>query len=197
MASVGQTSRQARQRAAMRGDRRIDGQRRDPCRSRRERTTSPRWRSSRFVCLPIQPKPASRASGFSSTGALSTKTRWPHRPDARLDARGEPLEPAAQDLVIVAAERVARDVGRGRAIPSTRLGAAPGARAGSRGAPRSREACPARALRAACAFRRAGPYSPSRRADRARAIARAGPHPRRGRCRRSRPSGSRARRRSS
>jgi hypothetical protein len=35
----------------------------------------PSWRSRRFVCLPIQPRPASRASAFSSTGAVSVKAR--------------------------------------------------------------------------------------------------------------------------
>ena len=35
----------------------------------------PASRASRFVCLPIQPRPAFRASAFSSTGAESTHTR--------------------------------------------------------------------------------------------------------------------------
>jgi len=35
----------------------------------------PASRAIRLVCLPIQPRPALRASAFSSTGALSTHTR--------------------------------------------------------------------------------------------------------------------------
>ena len=34
----------------------------------------------RLVCLPIQPRPALRASGFSITGPESTKARYPKGP---------------------------------------------------------------------------------------------------------------------
>ena len=48
--------------------------------SRRERNMSPASRSIKFVCLPIQPSPALRASAFSRTGALSVNARWPNGP---------------------------------------------------------------------------------------------------------------------
>jgi hypothetical protein len=72
-ASVGQTSRQARH----------DPQRSSPGASRGSssvvkiaprKNQFPRSRPRRFVCLPCQPSPAAAASGFSITGAVSTKT---------------------------------------------------------------------------------------------------------------------------
>ena len=34
----------------------------------------PNWRETRLVCLPCQPRPEACAKGFSSRGAVSTKT---------------------------------------------------------------------------------------------------------------------------
>jgi len=53
-----------------------------------------------------------RASGFSSTGALSTNTRKPKRTDGFRHPVRELLQALAQKLVIVAAERVTRNVRR-------------------------------------------------------------------------------------
>ncbi len=153
----------------------------------------PSLRSSRLVCLPIQPRPASRASAFSSTGALSVKARYPADPAAARQPPGEPRQPRAHDPVIVASERIARHVGARRVVEH---GMRPRARraAGSPCARSRRAACPARAPPAARAACRAAPCSPSRRGGRPRARRRAARHPVPGRHRRSRPSGSRARR---
>jgi len=45
-------------------------------------------RLTRLVCLPCQPSPAASASGFSITGAVSTKTlrSWPAPAFAKLPA---------------------------------------------------------------------------------------------------------------
>jgi hypothetical protein len=40
-----------------------------------KKNQEPAWRLIRFVCLPIHPRPAFYANGFSNTGALSEKTR--------------------------------------------------------------------------------------------------------------------------
>ena len=74
---------------------------------RKNQEPARRW--IRLVCLPIQPKPALRASAFSSTGALSTKGPITEVANARLDPLGQLLQPATQHLVIIAAEGIAGD----------------------------------------------------------------------------------------
>ncbi len=64
----------------------------------------------RLVCLPIQPRPALRANAFSSTGAAIDEHSMRQRRAVRLNLLGQLGEPTAQHLVIVAAQRVARDI---------------------------------------------------------------------------------------
>ena len=70
----------------------------------------PNSRDTRLVCLPCQPRPAAAASGFSITGAVSTKTltSGAARPRARQPA-GELLQLALDDVVIVAVAGIDRD----------------------------------------------------------------------------------------
>ena len=73
----------------------------------------PSSRLTRLVCLPCQPRPAASASGFSITGAVSTKTLT--SPPARAAKRaGDLLQPALDDVVIVAVARIDGDRRRGR-----------------------------------------------------------------------------------
>ncbi len=61
----------------------------------------PNSRLTRLVCLPCQPSPAASASGFSITGAVSTKTLT-SRAGPRRKARRDLLQLALDDVVIVA-----------------------------------------------------------------------------------------------
>ena len=102
-------------RAAMVGLRRV-GRRAWPTSGwRRETATSPRSRETRLVCLPCQPIPAFWASGFSIRGAVSTNTLTAAPVKAR-ELAGEQLEPALDQVVIVAAQRIDRDVARGPVV---------------------------------------------------------------------------------
>ena len=72
-AFVGQTSRQARQepQCSVSGASRA---RSAVVKIAPRKNQLPKERDSRLVCLPCQPRPAACASGFSITGAVSTKT---------------------------------------------------------------------------------------------------------------------------
>ena len=62
----------------------------------------PNSRETRLVCLPCQPRPAFAASGFSITGAVSTKT-FTSPPASACTLSGQLLELALDDVVIVGA----------------------------------------------------------------------------------------------
>ena len=65
-------------------------------------------RDTSMVFLPCQPRPAAAASGFSITGAVSTNT-FTSAPLVVGEARGELLQLALEDVVVVLALRVDRD----------------------------------------------------------------------------------------
>ena len=111
--------------------------------------------------------------------------------DGRGDAVGELLQAAAQHLVVVAAQGVARDVGAGGVARSAQAGLRRG-RAGSPCAPRSRAGCPAPARPGGCAWCRGRPCSPWCRGNPLPATPEDGPRRRRAECPRYRPAGSRA-----
>ena len=85
----------ARAGAAMRARRRVDRQRQVDVDLAEEEPAMPPSLSIRQVCLPIQPRPALRASARSSTGAESTNTRWPNGADLAGDAVGQRLQARA------------------------------------------------------------------------------------------------------
>ena len=107
----------------------------------------PSSRETRLVCLPCQPSPACWASGFSSTGAVSTKTLT-----SAAGLGGEParelLEPALDQLVVVAMAGVDRDRA---ALAPRRAPPADPRRARSSARARSRFAPPATGCRGLCA----------------------------------------------
>ncbi len=65
-------------------------------------------RDTSMVFLPCQPSPAAAASGFSITGAVSTKTLT-SAPLCAGETRGELLQLALEDVVVVLALRVDGD----------------------------------------------------------------------------------------
>ena len=64
----------------------------------------------RFVCLPIQPRPGIAGERLLHHRRRIHERAMAERAELRLEPRRELREPAAQHLVIVAAERVTRDV---------------------------------------------------------------------------------------
>ena len=82
----------------------------------------PNSRETRLVCLPCQPSPAAAASGFSITGAVSTKTLTsPSRPVFERATEGgrQQLQLALDDIVIIAMAGIDGDVSR-RLLGQTR-----------------------------------------------------------------------------
>ena len=70
----------------------------------------PAVRLRRLVCLPIHPRPASRASGFSMTGGAVGEGPIAEGACLGLDMVGKALQAASDHLVIVASEGVSGDV---------------------------------------------------------------------------------------
>ena len=68
-------------------------------------------RDTRLVCLPCQPSPAACASGFSITGAVSTKTLI-SPPACSMSQRPSCLQPRLDHVVIIVALRIDRDARR-------------------------------------------------------------------------------------
>ena len=75
----------------------------------------PWLRETRLVCLPCQPSPASAASGFSISGAVSTNTLT-SPPDAACSAARGALQARLDDVVVVAPLGVDRDAGARRLV---------------------------------------------------------------------------------
>jgi len=186
MARVGQTSRQALQRA-MPGRRRVDGSG-SPCRSRRGRTRSPRPGDQVWcACDPAQ-------SSLLGQGLLQHRRRVHEHPVAERSDRAAMRVASrcsgAQDPVVVATERVARDEREGR-VGEDRRDVAGRREVVEPRADHAQRACDQ--LRGATApFARAAPCTPSSPCSPARATARDGPRRRAGRCRRCRPPADRA-----
>jgi hypothetical protein len=132
------------------------------------KSQEPNSRLTRFVCLPCQPMPAASASGFSMTGAVSTNT-FTSPPGPRRDLAGQFLQPALDDVVIVAVARIDRDRAAVR-----HAGACAGRRPG-RSSCRARRSSVPRAtstLGIAAALEASRPSMPSSRGNRARRMPR-------------------------
>ena len=79
------------------------------CRSRRGTASCRRSRLTRLVCLPCQPSPAASASGFSITGAVSTKTLSSHAGLLGDQPAGQRLQRLLDHVMIVGALCIDRD----------------------------------------------------------------------------------------
>ena len=161
MAPVGQAGMQARAGAAVRAGGFVDGQRQVGEDLADEEVRAGIARDEIGV-LAYPPEAGVARQRLLEHGPGVDEHAITHRPDALDDVVGQPLQGVAQHLVIVAAQRITRDVAQLR-VGQRVGGVVRVRRASSSCAPTARAPCRAPVPRVACGACRVWPCSPSRR----------------------------------